>query len=173
MADAAGKESEQNEWLRQIIRMYEKDIFRICFFYLGNEEDARDAAQETFLKAWCRYRKFRKDCSEKTWLMKIAVNRCRDMKRSAWFRRVSRNVTPEQINIPYEQTNEQNVDLASAVMRLAGKQKEVILLRYDQGMSVTETAKVLGISPAAVTQRCKHALETLRRELTENEDIIG
>lgn len=63
---------------------YGESILRMCIVYLKNISDAEDAAQDTFLKAWKAMEQFeqRNQASEKTWLMRIAVNVCHDYYRS-------------------------------------------------------------------------------------------
>ena len=57
----------------------------MCYAMLRDAEQAKDAVQETFVKAYRAMDDWRGACSEKTWLTRIAVNTCRDMRRSAWF----------------------------------------------------------------------------------------
>ena len=59
-------------------------VYRHCLHMLSRPEEAEDAAQETFLKAYRALDSFRGECDEKTWLMRIAINTCRDMRRSRW-----------------------------------------------------------------------------------------
>lgn len=138
--------------------------------YLKNTEDAKDATQETFLKAYHNFEKFRGESSVRTWLIKIAVNYCRDQRRSAWFRYMNRQLDPEQLKIPVSEPGNTRLELSDAIMKLPRKQMEVIVLRYGQGLSASETAEVLGVSQAAVSLRCKHALEHLKKELTVDEE---
>ena len=67
------------------------DILRLCLLYLGDRQLAEDAFQETFVKAWRHRDAFRGECSERTWLSRIAVNTCRDMLRRGWFRLMRRS----------------------------------------------------------------------------------
>lgn len=83
--------------LTRLVRQYQTDLLRICYIQLHDTALAEDAVQETYLKAYRSMPAFRGDCSEKTWLMRIAVNVCRDMLRSAWFRHLDRRITLEQL----------------------------------------------------------------------------
>ena len=71
-----------------LMTTYGTDIKRLCLCLLNDAYLAEDAAQETFFKAWKHYAGFRGDCSEKTWLSRIAVNTCRSMQRGSWFKSV-------------------------------------------------------------------------------------
>ena len=80
--------------LEALMNAYGTQLKRLCCLYLRDAALAEDAVQETFLKAWRAMGKFRGECSEKTWLTRIAVNVCRDMQRTAWFRRLDRRIVP-------------------------------------------------------------------------------
>ena len=69
--------------LDRMVQQYEKDLLRICCIYLRDHTAAEDVVQETFLKAFRILDSFRGESSEKTWLIQIAVNGCRDYRRSA------------------------------------------------------------------------------------------
>ena len=77
--------NEATEILNRLVEQYQTPLRRMCFIMLRDEELAKDAVQDTFLKVYKNIDVFRGECSEKTWLMQIAVNTCRDVKRSAWF----------------------------------------------------------------------------------------
>jgi len=70
-----------------------------CFVYLHEIGQVQDAVQETFLKVWKSMDQFerRNGCSVKTWMMRIAINVCRDYRRSRWFRHIDRSKTPEEL----------------------------------------------------------------------------
>src|SRR5688572_24025090 len=65
----------------EIVRRWERKIFALCFGMLGREDDARDAAQETFIAAYRNLASFRGDAKVSSWLHRIAVNQCLTMKR--------------------------------------------------------------------------------------------
>ena len=83
--------------LSEMVARYQALLLKICYAYLCDAEQARDAVQETFLKAYLSMDSFRGDFGEKGWLIQIARNTCRDMRRSAWFRHVDKRVTPEDL----------------------------------------------------------------------------
>ena len=102
---------------------------------------------------------FRGDCSEKTWLMRIAVNTCRDMIHSAWFRHLDRRITPEQLPESCEQTDEEAVDLTIEVMRLSQKHREVMKTARAQ------IAQALGVAKSTVSVRLEQGRQNLRKML--------
>lgn len=155
-------------WLERAMEQYEESLLRMCFAYLGDAALAEDAVQETFWKAYRALERFRGDAEEKTWLLRIAINTCRDLRRSAWFRHVDRRVTLEALGEPTDPGREWSRwddILTRAVMELKPKYREAVLLCCYQGLTGQEAASVLKISRAAVMNRLKQAKATLRREL--------
>lgn len=151
-------------WLERAMTRYEESLLRMCFAYLGDAALAEDAVQETFVKAYRAFSGFRGEANEMTWLLRIAINTCKDVRRGAWFRHVDRNAALEEI--PFSAPCAEYDDtLTSAVMRLARKDREAVLLCYYQGLSGQEAAEVLGVTKATVYNRLKKAKATLKKEL--------
>ena len=151
--------------LVRLVEQYQTDLLRLCYIQLHDTALAEDAVQETFIKAYRSFPSFRGDCSEKTWLMRIAVNTCRDMIHSAWFRHLDRRITPEQLPESCEQTDEEAVDLTIEVMRLSQKHREVILLYYYENMTTDEIAQALGVAKSTVSVRLEQGRQNLRKML--------
>ena len=72
--------------IEELIDQHGDGILRLCLLFLGDRQLAEDAFQETFLRAWKHLPGFRGDSSPKTWLTRIALNTCRSMLRTGWFR---------------------------------------------------------------------------------------
>ena len=155
------------ETLRRLMTDYETPVRRMCCVYLRDEHLAADAVQETFLRAYLSLGDFRGEASEKTWLMRIAVNTCRDLCRGGWFRHVDGAVSLDDLPVPVAPPSAEHIALTQAIMRLKGKYREVVLLHCDQGLTVRETAKALGITAPAVMNRLKKARAELARALEE------
>ena len=126
--------------------------------------------QETFLKAYRSLASFRGECSEKTWLMKIAINTCCDLRRAHRLRRIDPCRIPDLLPQAAEPFTEAEEALVTQVMQLPRKLREVILLYYYQDMTVTDIAVSLGISQSSVSGRLKRARGKLRT-LLEGRDI--
>ncbi|MBQ2952992.1 MAG: sigma-70 family RNA polymerase sigma factor [Clostridia bacterium] len=151
----------------QLVETYQKPLLNLCYMMLRDRTQAEDAVQEAFLKAFRALPSFRGECSHKTWLTRIAINVCRDMQRSSWFTRMNRFVTPEDLPDRAAEENPESAELADAIMRLPAKFREVILLYYDQNMTMPEIAGALGIHASSVSRRLKTACEKLRNALGE------
>lgn len=148
-----------------LMNQYGEALLRMCAVYLRDAALAQDAVQETFVKVYKAMNSFRGESDEKTWLMRIAINTCKDMRRAAWFRYVDRRVALENIPQPVIDLSVEQEDLALAVSQLPSKDLEVVLLYYYQGMTILEMAEVLKIPNQTVSHRLKHARDMLRTML--------
>lgn len=158
--------------LAEMVTMYQSLLLKLCYAYLCDAELARDAVQETFLKAYQGMERFRGECSEKSWLIKIARNTCMDIKRSAWHRHVDRRVTPDEL--PTDTAFDTFIgdrELAAAVISLPDKLKDAVLLYYYQNFTVTEIAEILSISQPSVSSRLSRARKRLKAFLEKGDAI--
>lgn len=135
-------------------------LFKICMIYLGNKADAEEALQESFIKLIYKSPQFSDDEHEKAWLIRIAVNVCKDMLRSIWHKRV---VKMEDIEEYYEMTNE--IYTMEEIIKLPSKYKDVIYLYYFEDYSVKHISEILKISESAVKMRLKRGRDILKIEL--------
>lgn len=146
----------------ELVSQNQDKLLRTCYLYLRDRQLAEDAVQETFLKAYRSLQAFRGDSSQKTWLTRIAINTCRDLYRSEWFRHMDRRVTPEDLpecGAPFSSREE---SLIVEVMRLPRRLREVTLLYYYHGMDERDIAEALGISRSAVSDRLSRARRKLK-----------
>ena len=164
-----GPDSKE-ERIERMVALYQLPLLRLCILYLHDEELAKDAVQETFIKAYRNLDGFRAEASEKTWLTRIAVNTCKNMYRSGWFRHVDRSVTLDMIAEKFASPNEEDNALTEAIMRLPVKLREAALLCWLQGMTYEEAADALGISRQAVGSRLNRARRKLRFALEGSEE---
>jgi len=156
--------------MEELISLYGDDILRLCLLYLGDRQLAEDAFQETFVKAWRRKDTFRGESSIKTWLSRIAVNTCRDMLRRGWFRLMKRSEPIESLFALAAPQEEARADVRDAVLALPGKYREVIVLYYDQEMTLKEIAETTGMTVNSVSTRLRRARALLRKALGEEVD---
>ena len=95
-------------------------------------------------------------------LIRIAVNTCRDYRRSAWQRWVDRRIRPEELPETAQAAPEDQTDVLSEVMRLPLPLRQVIVMAYYQDMDADAASRALGISRASFYRRLKKARETLK-----------
>ena len=149
--------------------LYEKyatDVLRVAYYYLSNRELAEDVTQDVFVKLLTN-RPVLEAGREKAWLLKVALNRCRDLWRSSWIKKVVLGhpgfecfPAPDMISQLADQQT-----LSEAVSRLKPEFKEVVLLFYYQGFNVSEISEMLGIAEGTVSSRLSRAREKLQKEL--------
>ncbi|MDO5435723.1 MAG: sigma-70 family RNA polymerase sigma factor [Clostridia bacterium] len=157
--------TEPDRMLAQWIDTYSDEILRVCFLYLSDRSLAEDALQDTWVKVW-KALSGQKDPPEheKAWLMRIAVNTCRDYTRTAWFRHVDRRAALDELPEAVLSCEQPDRSLSMTVMGLPRKYKQVILLYYYQGLTLDETGEALGLSRSCVYRRLKKAEALLREE---------
>ena len=141
----------------------------MCSFWLRDASTAEDAVQDTFIKAYKALPEFRHECSEKTWLLHIAANTCRDMRKSRWFRFIDTGVSIENLPEPAYTMTEEDDTIIRAIQSLPQKYSEVILLHFWQNLTMTEIAKILNTSLSTVSRRMAAAEKKLRMQLKEAE----
>ena len=150
-----------------VIRLMEQHgdgLLRFCYLNLGDLHLAQDAVQETFLKAYRKFHTFRGDCSEMSWLCAIAINCCRDIRRSKWVHYESGR-SLEELPETGEEFKANDDTLINEVMNLPRKYREVILLHYYQEISLREIAQTQSINESTLSTRLKRAREKLRNKL--------
>lgn len=149
----------------RLMTAYGDHILRVCFVMLRDSFMAEEAMQDTFIKAHKAWKSFKQECSEKTWLSRIAVNTCRDMRRRVWFRLKSMEVSLDSVPEPTAALKEKDDTLLKAVLGLPYKYREAISLHYYQNLSPEETAQVLHISRSGVYSRLRRGEAMLKKEL--------
>lgn len=129
---ASYTEDTREQALTQLMHLYGDSIKRMCGVYLRDMGMADDAAQETFIKAYDHIDEWLDGeiNNEKAWLMRIAINTCKDTLRSSWMRHIDRHQTIEALPLSITPNNEERLALTQAIMALAPKYKEIVLLYY-------------------------------------------
>lgn len=167
----AGKETciSRDRMLIELVERYQEMLLHMCYVYLHDQELAKDAVQETFLRAYRGLAAFRSESSPKTWLIQIAINTCKSMRRSAWFRHHDRRITPEDLPQTAVMMEKSDLNILCDIMLLPSGLKEVIMLYYWQNMSTAEIAQSLGVAQSTVSRRLRKAREKLHQMLDGRE----
>jgi RNA polymerase sigma-70 factor (ECF subfamily) len=157
--------------ITRLVEEYGNDVLRIATVILKSKELAEDVYQETFLRVVRSYSSYRRESSEKTWIISIAVNVCRDYMRSAWKRRVI--VTDDFLTYSSDNDTEDIIEkrserqaLINAILKLPDKYREIIHLYYYQEMGIKDISDVLRIPGGTVKSRLFKARALLH-------DMIG
>lgn len=142
--------------IERIVEIYGNMLFRICLVTLNNEADAEDAVQDTLIKYLCKAPSFRDMEHEKAWLIRVAVNQCRDVARSK-----RKRTEYELENMKTRYADRENGQIIHALMTLPDKFKTVLTLHYVEEYKVEEIAKMIGKSTSAVKMRLQKGRKLL------------
>lgn len=152
--------------LEALIERYQRSLYAAAFNICRNSEDANDAVQDTFIQYYTSGKEFRDEEHLKAWLLRVAVNRAKDIARSFW-RRNKISIEEYAEEIPFE--NQEDRELFEAVMKLPEKYRDVIHLYYYEELSVKEIAGILGASQGSVKMRLSRGRSFLRDVFKEEE----
>ena len=151
--------------LERLMTQYGTQLLRMCCLHLRDVSLAEDAVQDTFVKAYRRLDDLSDDSRERAWLMRIAINTCKDVRKSAWFRHIDRSTALDQLPEDSYPFTMQDDTLTRAVMALKPMLKEAVLLCWYQELPAEEAAQALGISRSTVYNRLEKAKKLLKKEL--------
>src|SRR6476619_1783141 len=169
--------SQDSEAFGEIVKRWERKIFARCFGMLGREDDARDAAQETFIAAYRNLANFRGEAKVSSWLHRIAVNQCLTVKRRAKTRSEEflddEDGSEERVfiaplqNSPSRQAEQvERLKLVrTAVSSLPTDLRQVIVMKEFEDMTFQEISETLEIPLSTVKSRLYTALKQLKMKL--------
>ena len=184
------KEAKQGnqEAFEKLITAYERIVYNIAYRMFNNEEDAKDMAQEVFIKVYRNLDKFDEEAKFSTWLHRITVNTCIDEIRKRKGKETSSinelmelddgevgkqyasdEATPEEKVVSKEKIK----DLESAIESLCEKHKTLIILRDIQGLSYEEITRITGSNLGTVKSRISRARLNLRNIIMKNEELYS
>ena len=166
-----------------LVLKHKDRVFNLCYWFLGDYQEANDIAQETFIKVFRSLKAFRFESAFTTWLYRIAVNTCRNRLKSAEYRRKRKmvridNPGEENPSGPHSELKDESLSplnslerkekimaIREAIHSLPGIQKEVVTLRDIEGFSYEEIAQVTGLNLGTVKSRLARARLDLKERL--------
>ena len=155
-----------------IVKRHQRAVYRLCYRFAGNHEDAADLAQDVFVRAWRALPRFKGDAALGTWLYRIGVN-------VSLNQAGARKPPAEPIDPRRHRDDgtadpadaalraERNRHVRAAIARLPRRQRSVLILRVYRDLPHREIARILGSSSGAVKANFCHALVNLKRLLRE------
>ena len=167
----------EDEALAVLVKRYQNDVFRFCLHYLKGVETAKEMTQETYLRIYAARERFDVDRKFKPWMLCIARNLClNELKRKKTVRMetlesyasYAREDTGELLRSdqdgPMEvlMAKERKQALLRVLNELPDEAREVVVLRYFQGMSARDIAEIIGSTEGAVRTRMHRILKQLR-----------
>ena len=149
-----------------IIKQYEKVIYKVCSFYASSEHPISDLYQDVVYMLWRNFSKFRNECSISTWIYRVALNTCISGIRNT--KRIPDSVLSEYLdNILFESENA-DVDDIREMYRLIYQLKELdraMVLLYLEGHSYKEIADITGLTLTNVATKLNRIKEKLKQSL--------
>ena len=151
--------------LERLYHSYQPHLYALCHRLLGRSEDAQDAMQTAFVRAFRELHRFRGDSSLKTWLYRIAVNESVGVLR--------RRREPQELGEDTARVADgsgvvvEQLAVRAALGRTCPTHRAILVLRFWEGLSYEEMAVVLGLSVGAVKMRLHRAREAFRKQYEE------
>ena len=159
-----------------IVERHRRQVYQVCYRFVGNHEDASDLAQDVFIRAYRGLRTFKGHASLGTWLYRIGVNVClnRVGARGPSIQSLDRLLTsgdrlaaPDAESAPDAMLREERAaQVRAAIAKLPRKQRATLILRVYQDLPHAEIAAILGTSVGAVKANFFHALTNLKKLLS-------
>jgi len=160
----------------EIMKRHQPRAYRIALGMLGDADEAADATQEAFVRAFRSLGNFQFESRFGTWLHRIVVNQCISRIRRAKLRRtLSLSEIPERLRSTFAgpardlESRELGQRIGEAVAALPPRQRAVFVMRQDEGMSYAEISRILSRSEGAVRASYFQAIRKLRKELADHE----
>jgi RNA polymerase sigma-70 factor (ECF subfamily) len=166
-----------------LVLRHKDKLYNLCYWFLGDRQEANDSAQEVFIKVFRSLKKFRFESAFSTWLYRIAANTCKNRLKSSHFRQKKKMVrldNPGKIDDdPYaveiqDKTSSPMIELErkermmliqKAIASLPTDQRTVVVLRDIEGLSYEAVANIAGLNFGTVKSRLSRARQQLRNKL--------
>jgi RNA polymerase sigma-70 factor, ECF subfamily len=166
--------SGDGEAFSRLIELYQTPVYNLCYRMLGDPDEAEDAAQESFLRAYRGIRRYDRERPFSTWLLSIAAHYCIDLMRRRRFRTLSYDEMPQldppDLN-PGPETalllNENQRQVQTLLASLGSQDRAAVVMRYWYDLSYEEIGEALSMTVSAVKSRLHRARRELAGRWTE------
>jgi len=152
-----------------LIGPYIEPGYRLAVTLLQDPDEARDAVQESAVKAWRSLGRLRDPAQSRSWFLSIVANHCRSTMRRRWWSLGRNPLGAVRVESPEDGVT-RSVDIDAGMKRLSPDDRAALHLHFYQDLPLAEVARVLGISTGAARSRVYRAAKRMRPNLTE-EDI--
>lgn len=160
---------ERKKRCAEAMRAHGDAVYRLAFARCRNTADAEDIFQTTFLRFYASHIPFGNPEHEKAWLLRVCINACKDLQKSAWRTKVS--AMSDGFDAPdtsaRKEATPQEEALDEAMQGLSPEQRTVVHLHYFEGFSTGETAQMLGMRSATVRSHLHRARIAMRNALED------
>ena len=159
----------------ELVNKYQREVYGLSCRMVSDSEEAKDLTQQAFVQAFVHIRSFRRDAQFRTWLFRIAINQCYNFLKTR--KKFGDPVNCEELNLAGEGSPEADLvcqeerrRLHEALERLPAKQRAVITLKVEQGLSYQEICGVLGGTAGAARVNYCQGLKTLKKHMQTEDD---
>jgi RNA polymerase sigma-70 factor (ECF subfamily) len=153
-------EKERSCRVVKAVDKYADMVRRICFMYLKNTFDVEDIFQDVFLQLFRYEMSFDNDAHEKAWLIRVTINKCKDLHKSFFRNRVC---PLDDIELTFEDETENEV--LREILALPQKYKDTLYLYYYEGYSVPEISEILRTKENTIYSHLHRAKKMLKEKL--------
>lgn len=177
MTHIKGATYENEDFFDELLNKYGEVIKRLIFTYVKNHSVTDDIAQEVFISIYKNMDRFKGESNIKTWIFRIAINKCKDYLKSpkyqvqkllGTFNELGNQTNDEKNTVDILIKRENRSELIEHVMRLPVKYREVIIHYYYFDFTIDEIAKLLSINSNTIKTRLSRAKKSLRERLLES-----
>ena len=140
---------DRNQQAERLANAYADAILRLSYAYLKNTHDAQDICQTALLKLLTQPRRFGEPDRERSFVLRVTINCCKDLKKSAWSRRRVSLDAAAAMAVSMPDPGESPV--LEAVLPLPEKYRQAVYLRYYEEYGVDEIAALMGCRPSQVS----------------------
>jgi RNA polymerase sigma-70 factor (ECF subfamily) len=152
----------------ELVIRYQREVYGLACRIVSDLEEAKDLTQQAFLQAFVHIKSFRQDAQFRTWLFRIAINQCYNFLKTR--KKFGDPVDMDDMILPGNESpeadlisHEDHQRLYAALEKLPAKQRAVITLKVEQGLSYQEISQVLGGTAGAARVNYCQALKTLKK----------
>lgn len=169
----SARQGDEMAWA-ELVRMHQEPVFRLAYLFLGDPDEAEDAAQETFIRAYRALGRFDPTRPLRPWLLQIVANLTRNRRRSLgrYWAALQRRFEKDPPVIPDVETQAgvrmQSQRLWEAVRRLREDDQQMIYLRFFLELPVQDVAEAANIAEGTVKSRTSRALDRLRKVIEQD-----
>ena len=156
---------DKEDFIKKLLE-YKDTVFRVAYSYTKNKSDAEDISQEVFLKFYTADVRFESSQQQKAWLIRVTINKSKDLLKSNWFSKRS-----DQTDISQNFTmDESQSEILETVLSLPDKYKIVIHLYYYEGYSLNEISEITGVKISTLQTRLQRGRKLLEKKIKEENE---
>ena len=146
-------------------------LLRLCYMYVKDWQAAEDIVQDVFITYYAKFEQFEERSTLKTYLIRIAINKCKDYLKSWRYRKMT--LTNQFFGAKKDRQNhvenDERLEIANAVLKLPIHLREIVIHYYYEELSVLEVSTLLNLSDNTVKTRLRRARQLLKEQLTNDE----